>query len=363
MRILHVVNSFYPSVGGLESAVRLQCGELIRLGHICDVVTLDRQPNGKKLGKEGKLGKIRIHRIPFAGLKYYKIATGALGFVKDYDIVHVDGTGFFSDFLILTKFFHKKPVVVSTYGGVFHTKNIMALKKIYFYLMQRIILKFADRVIAISRNDYRLFRKITGKNLVLAELGADIGRLLKLKGRKEKNLFIFAGRLSKNKMAENLLRAFAIVARKEPTARLCIIGEDWEGLKAGLEKLAEKLRIGKNVVFTGKLDDEGLRKYYSKADFFVSASRFESFGITAIEAMAAGCIPILNNIESFRNFVRDGESGFLVDFEDYGRTAEKIAAIMGLERGKVRKKAVESARKFGQGTRAAELVKVYEAVT
>ncbi|MEK6958089.1 MAG: glycosyltransferase family 4 protein [archaeon] len=362
MRILHAVNSFYPCTGGLESAVRLQCEELIRLGHTCDVVTLEECPNGKKLGQEEKLGKIMVFRVPFTDLRYYKIAPSALDFVKGYDIIHVDGTGFFSDFLVLTKQLHKKPVVVSTYGGVFHTKNIFALKQFYFHFLQRIILKFADRVIAISRNDYSLFRKIVWKNLVMVELGVDIGRFLAPKGRKEKNLFIFAGRLSENKMVENLLGAFAIAVKMEPSARLCIIGEDWEGLKAGLEGIAEKLGIGKSVLFTGKLGEKELLEYYSKADFFVSASGFESFGITTIEAMASGCIPIVNNIESFRNFIKDNESGFLVNFENHAGTAEKIVEVMRSEKEKTRKRAIEAAKKFDPRERAMELVKVYEAV-
>jgi len=362
MKILHVVNSFYPNVGGIENAVKQHCEELIKKGHSCEVVCFNKVPNkDAKLPKEGEIDGIKIHRIPFFSMKYYHFAPAVFGIVKNYDIVHVHGIGFFSDFLIVTKLLHKKPVVVSTYGAVFHTKNIFLLKLIYFHIIQRVVLRFADKVIAISKNDFSLFSRIISKNLILVELGVRLDKFFAINSvKKDENKIISVGRISKNKMTNQLLDIFSIISKKNNNIKFSIIGDDWEGLVQELERQKEKLGLKNKVVFSGKVSEKELMRHYANAGFFVSASRFESFGITTIEAMAAGCIPIVNDIESFRNFIEIGKDGYITDFSDTEKTAELI--LMALENNpkEIRKSAVAKAHEFEWKNKINKIIKIYE---
>jgi mannosylfructose-phosphate synthase len=71
------------------------------------------------------------------------------------------------------------------------------------------------------------------------------------------------------------------VGSTEPTPREC---EQVEELKV----LARELKIAERVVFRDHIPDEELADYYRLADVFALSSRYEPFGMTAVEAMACG---------------------------------------------------------------------------
>ena len=102
------------------------------------------------------------------------------------------------------------------------------------------------------------------------------------------------GRLARNKGYDLLIQGFAVLASRQPDAVLhlaiggttltkqeeIVLGE-LKALVAQLE-LADKVRVGSFI------PDELLDDYYRAADLFVQSSRYEPFGMTAIEAMACG---------------------------------------------------------------------------
>ena len=140
MKILHFSNRYWPAIGGVESVIANLCSELEKKKIQSDVLTLNRA-DGKKLKIKEKKGKTNIFRIPFFDLKYYKLSTIPFSLIKNYDIIHIHSIGFFSDVVLLTKFFHKKKIIISTNGGIFHTQNIAGIKKLYFYIIERLLLK------------------------------------------------------------------------------------------------------------------------------------------------------------------------------------------------------------------------------
>src|SRR3989338_10678644 len=83
--------------------------------------------------------------------------------------------------------------------------------------------------------------------------------------------------------------------------KLFIVGPDWGSLKKELIDLRNKHSLQNEVKFLGAVKD--IRKVYAKSDYFVSASEYESFGISLVEAMAQGLIPIVQKIESFENII------------------------------------------------------------
>src|SRR5690349_11548212 len=124
MRVLHVVRQFHPSIGGLESVVAGLAGEQRRNGIAAEVLTLDRlfhDPTRRRLPATDQVGDIPIRRIPFAGSRRYPLAAPVLRHLRGFDLVHVHGVDFFSDFLAATQPLHKRPLVLSTHGGFFHT--------------------------------------------------------------------------------------------------------------------------------------------------------------------------------------------------------------------------------------------------
>ena len=103
-------------------------------------------------------------------------------------------------------------------------------------------------------------------------------------------------------------------------------------------------------------------KQYNQAEFFVSASEYEGFGLTAIEAMASGLIPLLNDIESFRDFVEQEGNGFILDFsspEKAGAGIEKALRLKASERKEMASKARLSVNRFDWPAKVKEFAAVY----
>ncbi len=366
MKICHFSNRFWPCEGGIETIIMDYCLELKKKGHKSRVVCLNKCANSNKvLPVTDSVNGISIKRLPFLDLGFYRISPSVIFSLKDCDVLHVHGIGFFADALILLKLFHGKPVVLSTHGGIFHTSKGL-LKRIYFYAWNRFLLRFADKVIAVSENDARLFSRIVPKEKIsIVENGLRLKNFSKLGGKKEKSTFLFVGRLSKNKRIDLLLEAFAIVFKKNKKARLFIVGGDFEGLLSGLKKKAQKLGISKQVKFAGAVSSTKLLEYYSKAEFFVSSSEYEGFGVSALEAMASGCIPVLNRIPTFEKIVFDSRAGFVVDFFQPKKAAEKILQILSLSEKQKQLfsiRAKNAVKKFSWNERIRDLIKVYSSV-
>lgn len=352
MKVLHFTNSYYPIIGGIESVVENLSVQLQKKKIKSDVLTLNKV-QGLKFSKTESHNGSKIFRIPFLDLKYYKISSIPFSLIKKYDIVHIHSLGFFSDVLLLTKFIHKKKIVVSTHGGIFHTKSIAGLKSFYFYTFQKLLLKNADAVIAVSKEDLRLFKKIYPKT-ILIENGIT---LPKAKGKKQSNSFLFVGRFSKNKRIDLLLETFA----KLNKGKLVIAGNDFDNLLPKLKKKAKELLIQDNVEFKTSLTSKNMYKEYERAEYFVSAAEYEGFGITAIEAMHFGCIPILNNIPTFKDFCSQGR-GYLVNYTNTKNTSQKIKNMIRKNNTKMSKKGIIFAKSFSWNTKINDFVNTYKSL-
>jgi glycosyltransferase involved in cell wall biosynthesis len=137
-----------------------------------------------------------------------------------------------------------------------------------------------------------------------------------------------------------ILRAMALVRKRVPDARLLVAGEGH--LRAGLERLALRLGLGRGVAFLGYLDREALRDSLASSHVYVSVPRSDATAVSTLEAMAVGCLPVVSDLPSQEELVRDGESGFRVPVGDCRALAERI--VEALERPDLRRQALEPNR-------------------
>lgn len=365
MRVLHVIHNFLPCVGGMESYLHNLCKYSKRAGIECSVVCLNKCPQGNgKLKAKETIDGIKVERIPYLDLGIYKFAPSVLKKVLNSgaDILHIHGIGFFSDFLSLTKPIYKKPIVLSTHGGIFHTKAHSRLKDFYFNKWEKMIAGNFDVVAACSKNDFALFKKIS-KKIVLIENGMDYKFFSGARNKADPNTFIYVGRISKNKRVDNIIEAIAIVQRKIPNVKLTITGEDFENLLPNLRKIVADKGLQKNVQFAiGNFSPEEIRAFYASHEFFVSASQYEGFGISAIEAMASGCVPILNNIDSFSDFIERSGAGFVAEFKNPERAAKAMLDAIALSKKQKEKLKISGkrfAKEFDWEEKMKEFRKIY----
>jgi glycosyltransferase involved in cell wall biosynthesis len=123
-------------------------------------------------------------------------------------------------------------------------------------------------------------------------------------------VFVWAGRLDENKDPFTLITAFLNFASDLPQARLYMIYQGDELLPQVYAQLA-KSPYRDAVVLVGKVAHEEMAWWFSAADFVVSTSHAEAFGLAVAEAMSCGCIPIVTDIPSYRKITADGNCGLL----------------------------------------------------
>ncbi|NKE04706.1 glycosyltransferase family 4 protein [Mesobacillus selenatarsenatis] len=99
--------------------------------------------------------------------------------------------------------------------------------------------------------------------------------------QKKKSKLLYVGRLVKSKNVDKLINA---INNYKNNVTLDIIGDGPE-----LESLKRLSQNNPNIIFHGKKETEEVVQFYKEAEIFISLNPNESFGITYLEALAAGC--------------------------------------------------------------------------
>lgn len=141
------------------------------------------------------------------------------------------------------------------------------------------------------------------------------------------------GRLARNKGYDLLIRGFAVVARRQPDVQLYLavggekLSRDEQSLLDGLKQLVNDHGLQQRVRFGSYVPDAELADYYRAADVFVLSSRYEPFGMTAIEAMACGTptvVTIHGGLHEALTFGRHALFADPFDAEDLGISILKV---------------------------------------
>jgi len=125
---------------------------------------------------------------------------------------------------------------------------------------------------------------------------------------------------------EMLIRAIPLVLRQFPEARF-IIGGDGEQ-KEYLQDLAKSLGISDSTRFIGWIPHNELPEYLASADVYVSTSLSDSTSLSLQEAMACELAPVVTDLPANREWITDGESGFIVPINDIQALADRITYLL-----------------------------------
>lgn len=141
-------------------------------------------------------------------------------------------------------------------------------------------------------------------------------------------LFVFVGRLSREKGVDSLLRAFARARAGMPNARLRIVGGGEE--RPRLERLAGSLGLEREVVFLGTAPLADIERELASAWASVAPSLWaEPLGLVAVEAVVRGVPVIASSIGGLAEVVEEGRSGLLFPNGDVialARCLEEVGA-------------------------------------
>lgn len=200
------------------------------------------------------------------------------------------------------------------------------------------LISLADRIAVVTeviRSQFLALSPTAEKKIVTIHNGVDPDRfevqdhdreaLRQVLGLKKGQPIVgTVGRLSHEKGHRRLLQAAARIQETLPTARFLIVGDG--PLRGSLEMMAEEMGISESVHFMGFRKDVPV--LLSVMDVFVLSSLEEAFSIAVLEAMAAGKPVIASNVGGMSEAVTEGETGHLVDSEDWQTMAELVVQLL-----------------------------------
>jgi len=119
-----------------------------------------------------------------------------------------------------------------------------------------------------------------------------------------------------------LIRAIPTVIKEVPAVKFVIAGDGPE--RKNLENEANRLKIGQYIQFLGRVPHGEMPHLLEEADVYVSTSLYDGTSVSLLEAMACGAFPMVTDIPSNREWIKDGENGYLIPPNDESFLARRI---------------------------------------
>ncbi len=292
---------------------------------------------------------IKIYRFPFFAkdkllIEYTKIpyfrmilyyATGS--FVTNYavlrnrcNVIHAHWaipTGLIG---VLVRTFLRMPLIVTIHGSdlriAFERSGL--LKKIFTHVCKNAVYlncvseaqKAKLEELGIS-ND-----KISIIPMSIDDAFWEIGKNRKNELKKSPSVILSNRNLLPNYNISLLIRAIPMVLKEEPETRFLIAGDGTE--KRTLEEETKDLNIGSSVRFLGSVPHEQMPNLLSQADIYVSTSLHDGTSVSLLEALASGAFPVVTDIPANREWIVDGDNGFLFPGKNENLLARRIIAAI-----------------------------------
>lgn len=153
-------------------------------------------------------------------------------------------------------------------------------------------------------------------------------------------------RLEKIKGMDFVIPTFAKVIKHGYKVKLLVVGDG--SLKKEMEKQSVEFSVSDYIEWKGNTEQYALQECYNQIDILLMPSRSEGFGLTAIEGMARGCVPIVSETGGLPEVVQNNVSGLLHKTGDIYDLADKVVSLCKNRKmlGYLSKNAVERARMF-----------------
>lgn len=212
-----------------------------------------------------------------------------------------------------------------------------------------LLVKVSDQIIATGETDAQYIQYLydgnpekiavitPGVNLHLFKPTDKIEAKKSIGAVIDEKLILFVGRVEPLKGIDVLLYALKILLTAHPEMKLCvwIVGGDishnsneWSEELKKLSEIREELGINTSVKFVGRKKQEELPEYYNAADIMVMPSHYESFGITAVEAMACGVPVITTDVTGVSKLIDKKHSNLITSANNPIGLAERMKLLL-----------------------------------
>jgi len=215
------------------------------------------------------------------------------------------------------------PLVASTHGE-FQGDDTSAAKSAFSRWTRRTCIEAAGCVTACSQYTLNNIPFAIRCEAIVIPNAVDLAEADRQEGMIEPGFIFTAARLSYTKGIDLLIKPFA-KCQLAVDARLWIAGDGPQ--RGELEDLARSAGLDDRCAFLGALPRNEVARLMGSCTFYVSPSREEGFGISNLEAMAAGKAVLATRVGGVPEVVLDGETGILVLPEDVDALAEGIRRL------------------------------------
>lgn len=327
MHLLHIINSFSPDTGGPPAALKQLVKALRTAGIEVEVACLDN-PSEDFLRDVG----CPVHALDESFLGRYSFSPRLWRWLRAnagrFDAMVMNGIWSFPG--VALHFAARRagtPYGVFTHGALDPWFNreypLKHIKKLLYWPVQYRVLHHARAVFFTSETERDLaktsFRPSKWNSVVIPygitepEDGGEgpagqveefYGKLPRLRGRR---YLLFLGRIHEKKGCDLLIEAFAKVAGAAPDVDLVIAGPDQVGMQAKLMSMAERFGVADRVHWPGMIGGDVKWGALRACDAFILPSHQENFGISVVEALAAGRpVLISHEVNIWREIESDG---------------------------------------------------------
>ncbi|MCR5438569.1 MAG: glycosyltransferase family 4 protein [Selenomonas sp.] len=221
----------------------------------------------------------------------------------------------------------KRPkIIYNAHGWAFLRDTATYKKKIYAWI-EKVLSSCTDVIVNVSKYEmnHAVEYGIPSEKLRLIysgipKDGMDIDYSNFDYYDKNKINLLFVGRFDPQKGVDLLLDAMNNIKRKD--IHLTLIGDNVVGNDYCIKK-----KDSENITFLGWLSYDKLAQYYANCDAVVMPSRWEAFGLVAVEAMKYGKAVIASRNGALPELIVDKENGLIVDFK-----AENVLEVLPKEK-------------------------------
>lgn len=317
MRLAMIGHKDFPSrSGGVEVVVFELATRLVQRGYQVTVYNRGRRA-GDNRGVVQGVEYVRTATSQRQSLNalLYSITATLRAIPQRYDLIHYHALG--PSVMLLLARLCGIPTVATVHGLDWQRAKWNRLGSAYLKLGEKIIARYADEVIVLSRSVQEYFLKTYGRqtnlieNAVVPIAEAPCCEIRRQFGLERHGYVLYLARIVPEKGLHNLIRAFL---RCKGTHKLVVAGEVPEN---DYGRIIRSLAAGSDrIFFTGFAEGEILRELYSNCALYVLPSEIEGLALTLLEAMSAGARCLTSNIPENMDVLGDFGTYFVSGDEE-----------------------------------------------
>ncbi|HET8870522.1 MAG TPA: glycosyltransferase family 4 protein [Aquabacterium sp.] len=343
LRILMVTPAFLPQVGGLESVVYHLSQALRGRGHQVAVAHLSIF---EKTPRRELMQGLEVFRLPLRGTRLLGWAPDLRKLASRFDLLHVHDPQLMAITANVRLQGGAIPSVLSTHGGFNHTGRLKLGKKLYEKLLLKAVLSRYQRILTSSDADHAYFSPFC-KDAVLCPNGADLSGFMQSEHSEPQPWrWIYWGRLAVHKRLDLVIDYLFRLRQMGRPVHLTICGWDFDGTELALRQRIDQLGLSPHVTLKGEVTTEALLEEVRKHGVFISASEHEGFGLSFVEAMAAGRMIVCRNRAPMSTMMAANSAAIALEFNQTESDILKLDQFLS-QPFDILSEQIKSARQFG----------------